>query len=820
MSSVQYLLKKNFYTLIVFIIHTSAFAGKLSGIITDSNNNPISFASVLVKGTLKGTTANNKGEYTLQLNEGSYILMVQHIGFKTIEKSVTIGKEDLVLNFIMQEQSYDLKAVTIKQGEDPAYEIIRNAIKKRPVYEEENRKFTTEVYIKGQMKLRNFPDKFFGAKVDFEDGDTSKRKMIFLSESVAKYSVDNKKRKIEVISTKLSGQSDGFGFSSPQIFSFYQNNIRLGNLNPRGFISPISSNALSFYKFKFEGSFFENNKMVNRIKVIPRRLYEPLFNGYINIIEDEWRIHSVQAVLYKQNQMQFVDTLFIEQLYVPTGNTWIIKQQTIRPAVKFFGFDAIGHFVQVYDKFDLNPQFTKGFFDNTLLKFEDSSNKRQLAYWDSIRPIPLLAEEAVDYKKKDSLEKVRKDPAYLDSLDKKKNRLNVVGLILSGQSFTKRKLKTTYQLSPLLDDINYNTVEGWVVQLSGQYEKRFSETRRERLTIEPTVRYGFSNKHLNPWLAVNYYYGKKYYSSMNVSFGKRIFQFDNNSPVRPSFNTFSTLYYEHNYLKIYEANFLRATYNKELGKGFLVTGDIQYQDRHNLENTSLIKWKDYSDRSFTSNFSIPNHQSLAASINIRWQPGSRYIELPDRKFSIGSKYPTFNFLYSQGIKNVAGSDVDYNKWRFSMSDNLNLKLYGSLDYRLGAGGFINTKSLYFPDYRHYIGNNFTLVSQYLQGYQLLPFYSYSNIEKFYATAFVEYHLNGLLTNKIPLFKKLNWFLVTSSNALYLKSGVWYSEVFIGIENILKVFRLDYLRSFAGDSNHGLSGFRLSIPLFLNKVVND
>lgn len=812
---------RTFLFFVLFTLTTfSLFAGKLSGIVTDSKNQPLAFASVIVKGTLQGITANNMGEYTIQLREGEYTLVVQHVGYKALEKKVKIGKADVVLNFQLEDQTYELGNIIIKQGEDPAYEIIRNAIKKRSYYEEENKKFTTEVYIKGQMKLRNFPDKFLGSKVDFEDGDTSKRKMIFLSESVAKYSVDHKKRKIDVISTKVSGQSDGFGFSSPQIFSFYQNNIRLGNLNPRGFISPISSNALSYYKYKFEGTFFEDKKMISRIKVIPRRNYEPLFNGYINIIEDEWRIHSVQMVLYKQNQMQLVDTLQIEQLYVPSGKTWVIKQQTIKPAVKVFSFDAIGYFVQVYDKFNLNPDFPKGYFDNTLLKFEDSSNKKSLAYWDSIRPVPLLQEEVKDYIKKDSLEQVRKDPRYLDSLDKIRNKPNLINLFLTGQTFSKQKYKSTLQFPPLINNINYNTVEGVVIQLSAQYEKRFSDTRRERITIEPTIRYGVSNLHFNPWISANYSYGKKYSSSITIAGGKRVFQFDNNSPVRPLFNTISTLLYEHNYLKIYEAPFGRVIYNKELGNGFTLTGDVQYQDRQGLENTSAAHWKDYSDRTFTPNYTLPHHQALTASLNIKWQPGSRYIEFPDRKFSIGSKYPTFNFLYTQGIKNIAGSDVDYSKWRFSISDNFNLKLFGSIDYRLGAGGFINAKSLFFPDYRHFIGNNFTLVSQYLQGYQLLPFYTYSNTEKFYATAFVEYHLNGLLTNKIPLFKKLNWFLVTSSNALYLKDGTWYSEVFIGIENILKVLRLDYLRSFSGDSNHGLSGFRISLPLFVNKVVND
>jgi hypothetical protein len=76
------------------------------------------------------------------------------------------------------------------------------------------------------MRVRNYPNKFFGRKVDFEDGDTSKQKMLYLSETISKYSVEKpKKEKIEVISSKVSGQSGGFGLSVPQFLSFYNNNV-------------------------------------------------------------------------------------------------------------------------------------------------------------------------------------------------------------------------------------------------------------------------------------------------------------------------------------------------------------------------------------------------------------------------------------------------------------------------------------------------------------------------------------------------------------------------------------------------------------------
>ncbi|HEX8462218.1 MAG TPA: DUF5686 and carboxypeptidase regulatory-like domain-containing protein [Segetibacter sp.] len=796
------------------LLSAIVFAGKVSGRITDNKSEPLSFSSVTVKGTLQGTTANKAGNFSITLATGEYTLVVQHIGFKTVEKKIVAGKEDLNVDFILSEQQYELGTVVVKKGEDAAYAIIRNAIKKRKYYETEIKKFETEVYIKGQMRTRSYPKKFMGSDVDFEDGDTSKRKIVFLSETVAKYYVDEPKRKVEVISTKVSGNKDAFGFSNPQIFSFYQNNISLGSLNPRGFISPISDNALSYYKYKFEGTFFENNQMVSRIKVMPKRKYEPLFNGYINIIENEWRIQSVQLVLYKENQMQLVDTLTIEQLYVPVGSVWAIKQQTISPAIKILGFDIVGNFVQVYDEFNLNPVFTKGFFGNTILKFEDSSNKKTAEYWDSTRPVPLLQEETKDYKKKDSLEQARKDPHYLDSLDKKRNKLQLITLLTSGQTFTKEKRKTSLHFDGLIDAVSFNTVEGAVVDYSIRYTKRIGESGRKSISISPAFRYGFSNQRFNAYGRVGYSYGKKYRNNISVIGGRNVFQIDNNNAISQQLNTISTLLYERNYMKIYEAVFGRINVYKELGAGLAVSANVQYQDRQSLQNTTTTKWRDYADRSFTPNITFMPHQALSASVNVRWRPGTKYVEFPDRKINVGSKYPTLNLSYTQGIKGALGSDVDYSKWRFSVNDNINLKLLGSLDYNIAAGGFINNKTVFFPDYQHYLSNQLTIASPFLSSFQLMPYYAYSDTEKFYTTAHLEYHLNGLLTNKIPLFKKLNWFVVTGANELYLKNGTNYTEVFIGLENILKIIRVDFIKSFT-NTNNGTTGIRISLPFVGN-----
>ncbi len=240
-------MRKLLFFVIACILSVAGYSAIISGTVREKNGTALAFSSVLIKGTTQGVSANSKGFYSITVSPGEYTLVCQYIGHKSIEKKVKLGRADITIDFVLEEQQYDLTNVVVKAGgEDPAYAIIRKAIAKREEHLKEIKKFQCEVYLKGQLQLRNYPKSFMGQKVDFEDGDTSKRKILFLSESVAHYSVeepDNKK--VEVLSTKVSGRSDGFGFGNPQFISFYENIISLGRgLNPRGFISPISANAL------------------------------------------------------------------------------------------------------------------------------------------------------------------------------------------------------------------------------------------------------------------------------------------------------------------------------------------------------------------------------------------------------------------------------------------------------------------------------------------------------------------------------------------------------------------------------------------------
>lgn len=792
---------KIFFSFLLLIFSATIFSQTVSGVVRDEKGNPMPNASVYIKDKKGGTSCNNEGVYFLNLSPGTYTLIAQHVGYKRDMKTITLAGKDITLDFSITPVDFTMEEVIIQSGGNPANDIIANAIRMRPVYQRQLDKFVCEVYTKGIMRLRDFPKKILGQKVDFEDGDTSKNKIIYLSETISTYSVQKpNNRKVEVHSSKVSGNSNSYGLAAPQFYSMYDNNVQIGtSLNPRGFISPISDNAKNYYKYKYVGAFFEDGKKINRIRVTPKRKYEPLFSGFVNIVEDEWRIHSLKLQLLKESQMEFLDTLTIEQLYIPYNDSlWVLHNQAIYPSIKMFGVDAYGSFVNVYSKFDPDPQFKRNHFDNTILKYTDSANRKTETFWDESRPMKLLDEEMKDYRKKDSLEQLTKNPTYLDSIDRVRNKITLGGILLTGQSFSNEKKRVSYNFRSLTEQVSYNIVEGLVLNAGGSWTKRLDSTvGRRSLRISPNLRYGFANNHFNAWISTTYTFGKKYVSSINLSGGKRVFQFNNASPIGARSNTIATLIGRRNLQKLYEAWYMRGSFTKGIGEGLTWSAGFEYQDRMPLDNRTDYSFFHPKGREFTPNYptelmneNFKRHQSFTLNFGMTWQPGAKYIELPDQKINIGSKWPTFSLGYTRVFDEIIGSDVDYTKWRFSVTDIWRLKLIGLLNYRIGMGGFIESNKVEVPDYQHFNGNISRLATEYLNSFQILPIYEFSNTAKFYALAHIEHHFNGFLTNKIPGFRKLNWYLVGGVNAFHYGSTD-YTEFFIGLENILKFIRIDY-----------------------------
>jgi hypothetical protein len=817
------------------LLFKNIVAQKITGTIFNEKGDLLPFSSITIKGTSIGVSANNRAKFTISLSPGKYTLVCQHIGYASRQEEITINSQDKEISFVLSEQKLLMKEVVIKNSdEDPAYDIIRAAIKKREFYQRQVSAFTCELYTKNMIKLRKLPNKIFGKKLPedrFRNSmlDTSGQGVIYLSESISSVARQlPEKFKIDVKSSRVSG-SGGFGFTFPTFLSFYQNNVTVfaERLNPRGFVSPIADGAIGYYSFKYLGSFWENGKEINTIRVRPRRNYEPLFSGIINISESDWRIHSVDLLLTKKAQLEILDSLQITQLYIPVDNeVWSVKNQLLHFSFNQLGVEAVANFVNVYSDYNLQPSFPKKYFDKVIIKYDTGVNKKTKAYWDSVRPMPLEKEEVKDYQVKDSLFEVRKSASLtkysIDSLKKRQGKLQPLNLFWKGINRTHYSLSGNYRwgITPLIKKLEYNTAEGIVLNSSGYIDK-IIWAQKQRLALRPNLRYGFSNGHLNGWLDFslqnrNLSSNKKIKrQSWNFSLGKRVTQFNKQSPIIPLINSINTLFSGTNYLKTYENIFSNLGFSKKFESGLQMGINTLYEDRIPLLNSTYFTFFKKDTIHFKPNYpyekineaDFTRHQAFIVSLDLSIKPGLHFIEYPNRKVPIDSKLPTFGFNYTKGFKGLLGSDVNFDKWNFNIWDDKNLKLVGTFRYKIGIGGFINRKKVMIQDYQHFNGNLSVLAGEYLNSFQLAPYYANSTTTSFFSTVHLEHHFNGLLTNKIPFFNRLNWNLVAGGNSFYINQSDNYSELFVGIENIFKVFRIDFVAAYH-DGNRSIAGIRI------------
>ncbi|MGI6136057.1 MAG: TonB-dependent receptor plug domain-containing protein, partial [Petrimonas mucosa] len=83
---------------------------RITGIVTDENNEPLVGATILVPGTTIGTTAGINGEYSLTLPAGSTGIQVSFIGYETQVIS-TDGREQI--NIQLQPESFTLDNLVV-----------------------------------------------------------------------------------------------------------------------------------------------------------------------------------------------------------------------------------------------------------------------------------------------------------------------------------------------------------------------------------------------------------------------------------------------------------------------------------------------------------------------------------------------------------------------------------------------------------------------------------------------------------------------------------------------------------------------------------
>jgi hypothetical protein len=759
--------------------------------------------------------------------------------------------------------------------ENPAYAIIRNAQKKRDFYKNELKTYSFKSYIKCIQKLDEFdvPRLLIGKKEqdEIKRQIRENKGIVYLSESISRcyFKAPNNKKEV-MIASKVSGSSNGFSWNSTMdmILNLYENQQNI-QVAPRPFVSPIAQNAFSHYDYRYLGEANDKGRLVHKIEILPKNKYGALYSGEIFIQDSTWRIHSVNLLVKKEAGLEYLEYVKIKQVFIPVAeDIWQLGTQVFdfRLDVAMMGVKVKGNgsYAGSFSEYNVEPRFTqnslkqdlgdkyvaaqniknkpknatkkqnqtakqsqkdlktnrkeeqiakkeaKEFFKGETFLIPDSVNKKTEAFWLENRPVPLTDEEKEDYMRKDSIEFVVNSKSYLDSADRENNRLKLNSLLF-GYTYQNRHQKYRFTTSSLINGLNFNTVEGWVLNPTINLTKYDNEKHRYHTNLF-SIRYGFSSK--------KWYYTFNHSTTFDL-IKRRQFRFliqhDINQfqagAIQPFINSLYTIFAEENYIKLYERDLIQFAYNQELFNGVSIYLTGQWENRRRLENAKNLPktYIDYKHKVFDSNSPLPmealqilptKNKALLLSASLRIRLKQTYMMRPYHKVILETPYPTLFLRYQMGAT-LLGASSNFHRIALEISDQRNIARLGTSQYHLKAGTFLSHQKLTFFDYQHFDTSPILLARGENMLFLNLPYYAHSTNGNFVEGHF-EHNFGGFLMKKLPLVRKGTATFVVKASYLYTSQNaqvskpIHYAEMSVGITKIFKILRIDVVRSWKSD----------------------
>lgn len=148
-----------------YSLQVSAQFYSIKGTVRNALNEPVAFVQVaLADNSTMHTSTDVKGNYSLQVSEGAYVVIFTMQGFKTHKMPVIVGKADVELNVMLEEIHTQMAGARVSSKKvDRSEEIIRKVIENKYKFNRMEA-YSVDAYIKAT-----------------ETAETNKKKRILLS---------------------------------------------------------------------------------------------------------------------------------------------------------------------------------------------------------------------------------------------------------------------------------------------------------------------------------------------------------------------------------------------------------------------------------------------------------------------------------------------------------------------------------------------------------------------------------------------------------------------------------------------------------------
>lgn len=812
-------------------------------VIEKSTGDPIPYASIQFENSQQGVTSDINGRYYLTTNLSVSKIKVSYIGFKTEIVSVNEGQANDI-NIALEEVTTDLNEIEVRvekyrNKENPAVILIRNVIKNK----DNNRNksfdyFNYEKYEKVQLSYNNVTDAtrknflFKSMKFVFDYVDTSKisgkvNLPFFLRESYSDvYYRNSPKSQKEYIraekNTLMPGIFDNVGIADfiqnlTQPIDIYDNAINLVTVN---FVSPISVIAPNVYRFYIIDTSYINETKVAHLYFAPREKSDLAFIGHLWIaLDSTFAVRKIELGIPQEINLNWVKELQLNQEF-----DWVEDNSVDSSGIKrkrglmltkdeiFMDFGLIrkektqsilGNKKIIYKNININKPLPDELFKTAVTTFRDlDAEEKPDSYWVEKRPEPLTKKDLGIIKMIDSLGKHVPFQRFV----------KVARLVLEGYSTV-----GIVNIGPVNTFYSFNQVEGF----RGRFGGRTNTNLSQRFMAEGYAAYGFKDKIWKGFAGIRYSFVNRHvlrfpYNQIRIWYQNEIKIPGQSLDFVQEDNFLLSFKRGVNNKMIYN-RVVSMRYLKESDNGFsyYINGEILRQ------RPGGVLLFDYVKNDITKFKKEINITEI--SINLRYAPNEKFYQTSEYRVPIHTKYPIFELLYSTGFKHLLGGEYNYHGLDFSFEKIFYLSPLGYSKVKLGGGRIFG--QLPYPLLNIHSANQ-TYAYQF-DSYNLMNFLEF--VSDKYAYLHVFHNFGGFFFNRIPIMKYFKLREVMTCKVLYggldkmntpdnenglLKFPVDelgntlshslekqpYVEASVGIDNIFRFFRVDYVRRLTYLSN--------------------
>ncbi|MET7038384.1 DUF5686 family protein [Elizabethkingia miricola] len=796
---------------------------KLTGKITDSKSRkPIAEALLSNQSNTAKTDSNGLFELVVQDSIGMISVekkdfLLQDVPFDFHKTSIL----DIALISSVKTEQKNIEGVVISgkkkyknKKENPAYAILNEVWKRkyRNAFDSyDNYKY--DEYQKLEASLNNLDSTFTQKKIFkgmefmFKNVDTAAVTgkayvPIYMNEQISTFYKRNKPSSSEkkvLVAEKASGFED-YQFMVQTIQNLYKDfNIYDNTLNffDKGFPSPLSTDGFSVYEYELMPDNVVDGEPCFTIKYYPKNTAALAFRGVIFIAKSSYAVKKVSLNSAKNMDVNFVRSVNAELTY------YIIDEKSFRPEKSHIMIDmsllnkkanSKGLYVDrtiSYTNFEVNKPEISAEVDKKVEIGNPEVYKKDDAFWQANRQVPLTKMDSVTY---NNLEKLWQVPKF-------KTAIKVAEMLGSGFYNVGKAI----DIGNLYSVYGRNDVEGPRVRLG----LRTFFSRNDMWRLEGYGAYGFKDHKFKYGIGGRYMFDKNNRFTIGYGFKNDIQQLgveaigDTNSSVgmRRSFasssiaSTGSNVYLS----KVVENNLY---FSIEPFRNFQITLDGSYREI-TAADPQLFKIN-YINRNGIEKSQV---NDARASLVLTYRPGARFAEYGVDRNTIKTLSPTFTLRYTKGISGFFKSDFNYDKLQFSYRHPILIGNMGRSDVSFEAGTIFGSVPLSLMNVLPGNQSYFSIPNTFAQ----LNFYEF--VTDSYSTLFWEHHFNGWIFNKVPLLKKLKlrevaffrgaWGSLKHDNVMMNRSNIFYTapkdhiyyEYGFGIENIgfgnFRMFRIDF-----------------------------